>query len=106
MSSKPAKKTLADLRAQFDKDILIPNRFRAALEALKATGDDYMLEVDFKQLFIPPINNNDFAKYRDQFKEFWAEMPMTHRKTRAPNAWFPTVELANEWRKPHAKNSR
>src|SRR5208282_6094699 len=96
MSDKP-KKTLADLHAAHDKSVMIPNRIRAALAALLASGDDWAYEPDFMALTKPGISSIDISKYRDQFKDYWAEMPSTN-KSRVARVWFPSKKLADKWK--------
>lgn len=95
-----AKKTLADLAAVHDRKIVVPNRIRAALEALKASGDDYAYEMDFCSLLKPAISHADLAKYRPQFEEFWADLPTLSFKggSSAKRVWFATKALCTKWK--------
>jgi hypothetical protein len=98
--TKPTKKgkTLGDLAALHDKKVLIPNRIRAALKILADSGDDWIYEADFLQLTKPGLSPPDVAKYRDQFADFWAEMPATNGKSTMRRVWFASVKLANNWK--------
>lgn len=92
------KKTLADLAAIHDRTVVVPNRIRAAIEALKASGDEWAYEADFMLLVKPPISGMDISRYREQFTDFWAELPTTNGKGSIRRAWFPTKAAANKWK--------
>jgi len=96
MTTKPGK-TIADLRAVHDKSVLIPNRIREALEALAARGDEWAYEQEFMALVKPGISSPDISKYRDQFVDFWAELPGS-KSSRSCRAWFASKKLANKWK--------
>lgn len=96
--SASSKKTLSALRAIHDKHIVVPSRIQTAIAVLAASGDEWIYEEEFRLLVNPPLNHNDIGKYRDQFKEFWAEMPMTHRKNTAKRVWFANKKIATEWK--------
>lgn len=97
MASKKGN-TIADLRAVHDRSVVIPNRIRAALVTLAASGDAYAYESDFMALAKPSISGKDIAQYRDQFVEFWAEASGTNGKASARRVWFATKKLADEWK--------
>lgn len=92
------KKTLADLAAVHDRKIVVPNRINQAIAALQATGDDWAYEQDFLALVKPPIANIDISKYREQFADFWAEMPTTNGKSSLRRVWFATKAAAKKWK--------
>jgi hypothetical protein len=91
-------KTMADLRAAHDRTVIVPNRIREALAALKASGDVWTYEADFQALMKPPIANGDISRYRDGFADFWAELPSTGGKIRAKRVWFATKAAADQWK--------
>lgn len=96
--TKSKGKTLDDLRATHDRTVVVPNRIRLAITALKDSGDQWAYESDFMQLVKPPIGTTDIARYREQFTDFWAELPGTNGKSSIRRAWFPTKELAAKWK--------
>jgi hypothetical protein len=92
------KKTLVDLRATHDKNVVIPNRIKAALAALAASGDEFAYEGDFIALTKPKISTTDFAKFRSQFVDFWAEVSDIGSGSNSKRVWFPTKKLADKWK--------
>lgn len=95
---KKQGRTIADLRATHDKSVVIPNRIKAAIAALAGSADEWIYEVDFMKLAKPPLGSQDIAKFRDQFADFWAEMPSTNGKSQVRRVWFATKKAADEWR--------
>lgn len=90
--------TIADLRAVHDKSVVIPNRIKAALNQLHASGDAWIYESDFMRLCKPPVSGQDIARFRDQFQDFWAEMPSVNGKNQVRRVWFATKSAADEWK--------
>jgi hypothetical protein len=88
-----AKKTLSDLRARHDRNVVVPNKIKAAIAAMT---DEWMYESDFisANRFSPP----ELAKFRDQFSDFWADLPTTNGKSTARRAWFASKKLADAWK--------
>lgn len=93
-----SKKTIADLRAMHDKNVVVPNRIKQALEALAKSGDAWAYEADFLNLAKPRLGTIDLAKYRDQFTDFWAEMPKSNTRGHVFRVWFATKKAADEWK--------
>jgi hypothetical protein len=91
-------KTIADLRAAHDTTVIVPNRIRQALAALKTSGDIWAYEHEFIAIVKPPISGANISKYRDQFADFWAELPTTNGKGAVRRAWFATKAAADEWK--------
>jgi|SRR5579863_10419228 len=92
------KRTLADLSAAHDKKVMIPNRIRAAIAALASTGNDWVYELDFIKLALPPISGSDISKFRGQFPDFWAETPPVNGKSSSRKVWFATKALCAKWK--------
>lgn len=91
-----AKKTLDDLRALHDKNVLVPNKIRAGIAALLKSGDEYAYDEDFRRLAgLAPV---DLKEYREEFAEYWVTLPATNGKRDARKVWFATVSLAKKWR--------
>lgn len=66
MAAAPPK-NLGDFRALHDKSFVVPNKIKAGLEKLGKDGWEY--EAQFQKLC--EVNNIDFARFRDQFIDFW-----------------------------------
>lgn len=96
--TKAKGRTIADLRATHDKSVVIPNRISAAIAALVQSGDEWIYECDFMKIAKPPISSVDISRYRDQFSDFWAEMPTTSGKSSIRRVWFATKKAADQWR--------
>jgi hypothetical protein len=92
-----SKKTIADLRAIHDKSVVIPNRIKGALAALKASGDAWTYETDFIRMAKPPLSSIDISRFRDQFSEYWADMPAVDGKKTARKVWFTTPAGKKAW---------
>jgi hypothetical protein len=94
-----AKKTLAELRARHDRNVVIPNRIREAIEILKKSGDHYAYEGDFMKLVKPAISTTDIGKFREQFTDYWVDLPIVPGTTSGnyKRAWFATPALKKEW---------
>lgn len=81
-------KTLADFRAQHDKDYIVPQKVR---DALKALGDGWENEVDFLRL--AKVSTTDLAMYRDQFADHWVVVDRNGKRV-----WAGTKALADKMR--------
>lgn len=92
------KRTLADLSAIHDKNVMIPNRIKQAIAALAVSGNDWTYEIDFIKDAKPPISATDISRFRGQFTDFWAETPATNGKSSARRVWFATKKLADKWK--------
>lgn len=84
------RKTLADFRAIHDKNFVIPNKIKAGLEALGNDGWEY--EADFQRLC--GVSTTDFAKFRDQFEEYYVTTSGTNPK----RVWAGSKALAAKMR--------
>lgn len=98
-STKTAGRTLADWGAKHDKDIVIPNKIKAALAAMAKEGPEHFLyEQEFLQL--AKISTTDLGKYRGQFADHI--VVVTHENGKAysspKNVWFHDVRLAKQLR--------
>jgi len=64
MAAKP--KTLADFRAAHDRNVIVPNKIRAALAAMLKIGpEEHEYEGDFIKK--AGISQTDMGEFRDQF---------------------------------------
>lgn len=91
---KPANKSLdiEAFRLKFDKSLIVPGKIKAALEAVAALGaESWETEGDFVRRV--GVSTTDFAKYRDQFSDFWLE---AREMGKAPTRiWAGTKKLAD-----------
>jgi hypothetical protein len=67
------------------------------LAALAASGNSWMYEGDFLKFAKPPISTTDIASFRDQFQDYWAEVPALNRSS-VRRVWFATKKLADQWK--------
>lgn len=88
--------TLADLRAIHDKNVVVPTRIKAAIRAMGEVKTECEYESDFIKR--TGLSQVDFSRFRDQFTDFWAELPSTNGKSSARRAWFATKKLADAWK--------
>lgn len=91
-----AKKDIAAFRAQFDPNVIIPNKIRAGFASLaKSDGaDGWEEEVHF--LRRAGVNAQMIAPHRDAFK---AHIVEAKKNSRPCNVWFVDVKKAAEMRK-------
>lgn len=61
-----ASKTLADFRSKFDRDVVVPGKIKAALDALRKEGPEAW---DYEGDFIKRagISQTDIGLFREQF---------------------------------------
>lgn len=91
MARKPAK-TVDDFRAAHDRNVIIPNKIRAALaELVKEGPENWEYEIDF--LKRAGISTTDLALFRDQFSEYIVETPNSSR-SRGKRVWFGSAKVA------------
>lgn len=94
--TKPKGKTIDDLRALHDKNVVIPNRIRDGLAKVVASGDEWLYESDFLKL--TGISVTDIAKFREEFTDFWSEVPAAAGKNTIRRVWFATKKAADAWK--------
>ena len=97
--TKPTGRTLADWGAKHDKDVVIPNKIKAALALMAKEGPEHHLyEQEFLQL--AKISTTDLSKYRDQFAAHI--VVVTHENGKAysspKNVWFHDARIAKQLR--------
>lgn len=86
-------KTLDDLRAVHDDNIVIPARIRARLAAmLKAGAEEHDYEADF--LRAAKVANNKVSAFRQQFKANIVTLPGHNGK----RIWFADAKIAKKFR--------
>ena len=93
MSRKQASKgkDLAAFRELHDKSLIIPKKIRVGLAAL---GSAWEYEGDFIQRC--QVSQPEFAKYRDQFADFFVEVRASGKQ--AKRAWAGTKKYADRLR--------
>lgn len=90
-------KTIADFRNAHDKDVIIPRKIRAALEAMLKVGvENWEYESDFVKL--AGISQTDVTRYRGEFLKHIVVAPSTHSRTSKRNVWFASVKIAAQLR--------
>ena len=90
--AKPAAKTLDDFRAAHDKNVIVPNKIRAALSALEKEGaENWEYELDF--LKRSGLSVTDLATFRSQFEAHIVEAASTHGRS-AKRVWFGNAKVA------------
>lgn len=89
--AKAQTKTLEDFRAVHDKSFVIPNKIRAGLAQLGKDGWDY--EPEFMKLC--GVNPLDFARFREEFAEFYVTVGGSKSSKRA---WAGTKATADKMR--------
>ena len=91
MATKPKTKTLSDFRAAHDKNFVVPQKIKAGIEKLGKEGWEY--EVDFARMC--GVNTTDFARFRDQFEEFFVTV-LSNNHTR--RVWAGSKATADKMR--------
>lgn len=92
MPPKPKVKTAADYRAAHDVDVIIPNKIRAGLAAIKKEGaQNWEYEQDFLRRIV--VSVTQLAAYRDGFKEHIVEAPATHGRN-VKRCYFGDAKVA------------
>jgi hypothetical protein len=91
-AKKSVPKTVAGFRALHDPTVVVPNRIKAALEALAAEGPEHWeYEADFlTRAGVTPVQLNS---YREQFAAHYVEAQESGRRTPV-RAWFGTAKAA------------
>jgi hypothetical protein len=83
-----AGKSIADFRATYDKDFIIPQRIRAGIKALGAAWE---YEVAFAKM--AGVSLNDLGNYREQFADYVVTL-----KRDGKRAWAGTASMAKAMR--------
>lgn len=92
MATAKPKKDLAAFRAVHDRNVVVPTKINAGLEALKKSGDAWEYEGEFMKR--AGISQTDVGQFRPQFE---AHVVETKGKS-AKRAWFHDVKAAAEMR--------
>lgn len=96
----PAPRNLNTFRANHDRNVIVPNKIRAALAdmAAKEGPEAYAYEGSDPEGGTPfikraGISQTDVGLFRDQFAEHVVELPNDSR-SRGKRVWFATVKAA------------
>jgi hypothetical protein len=90
-------KTLADFRAAHDRNVIIPNKIKAALAVIaKAGPENWEYESDFLKL--AGISQTDISIFRDQFADYVVETARTPGRNNTRRVWFGNKKYAAEVR--------
>lgn len=98
-------RTLSDFRAAHDKDVVIPNKIRAALEAMaKEHAERWCYEGEDPDvgpgiLKRTGISTTDLGRYRERFEAHIVVVPGRNGKSQAKRVWFATIKAAEAARK-------
>lgn len=92
MGSKSPAKTLADFKAKFDPDVVVPNKIRAALESLGKEHGPEAWEVESELIKRAVISQTDIGKYRDKFDAHIVKVRERNRDER--KIWFVDPKVA------------
>jgi hypothetical protein len=77
-------KKIEDFRRLYDKDLIVPEKIKAAIKKLGVDGWEY--EKDFVRM--AGVRTADLAEYRDQFADYWITITKDSRRV-----WGGSVDL-------------
>ena len=85
-------RTLEHFRAAHDKNVIVPNKIKAALEAVRKIGPEHFeYEADFIKL--AGLSQTDMSTFRDQFSAYIVETPAQHGRA-SKRVWFGDAKVA------------
>jgi len=84
-----AGKSFDEFRAQYDRDVIVPGKIRAALKAL---GNTWEYEANFARA--AGVSSADLGSYRDQFAAYWVQVKRDGRKV-----WSGSRNMVEQMRK-------
>jgi hypothetical protein len=91
--SKEVARDLGAFRAVHDRDTVIPNKIKAALEAMRKIGPEHWeYEVEFIKR--AGISNTDLARYRAQFEPYIIDAISVGKSHGAKRIWFADPKVA------------
>lgn len=87
--------TLSDFKAQFDQNVVVPNKIRAALAALQREGAEAW---EFESEFVKRsgLSQTQIATFRAQFEKHVVVVRATGRNER--KVWFANPKTATKAR--------
>lgn len=90
---KPKARTAADFRAAHDKDVIVPNKVRAALAKLLEIGPEHF-EYDEGFRALCGVQAAELANYRNKFAQHWFLTPGTSGGKGTKRVWFGNAKVA------------
>lgn len=94
MATKSKTKTLSDFRAVHDKNFVVPEKIKAGLAKLGKDGWEY--EAEFMKMC--GVGTIDFARFREQFEEFYVIVPGTNGTKSSKRVWAGSKAAAAKLR--------
>lgn len=90
--AKATAKTLNDFRAAHDRNVIVPNKIRTALDAMQKEGPEHWeYEADF--IVRAKISQTDIGLFRDQFEAHIVETDKG-KASRGKRIWFASIKVA------------
>ena len=92
-------RTGAEFRAQYDPDVYLPAKIRAALETLRKVGPEHHAsDEEFRHLC--GIQGAQLAEYRDlpEFRKHWFVTPKGHGQKNPKRYWWGDAKAAAKYR--------
>jgi hypothetical protein len=90
-------KTLADFKAAHDPNVIVPNKIRAALEALLKEGPEHWVyEGDFLKL--SGLSTTQLGAFREQFEDHIVIAPSGASGRAGKRAYFGSSKVAAKLR--------
>lgn len=90
-TTKPKGKTLADFRNTYDRNIVVPNKIRAALTQLESEGpESWEYELDLMKR--AGVSQTDIAMFREQFQGHIVEARAIGGQSK--RIWFASAKVA------------
>ncbi len=91
--SKAEPRTLATFRAAHDRNVIVPNKIRAAIEQIRKVGPEhYEYEADLIRM--AGISQADIGQYRDQFEDHIVVTASTGSSRNPKRVYFGDPKVA------------
>lgn len=91
--SKAEPRTLATFRAAHDRNVIVPNKIRAAIEQIRKVGPEhYEYEADLIRM--AGISQSDMGLFRDQFEAHIVETRSTPGSKNPKRVYFGDPKVA------------
>lgn len=90
-TTKKTGKSLEDFRSTHDKNFVIPNRIKDGLAKLGEENWEY----EFEFMKLCEVSQTDFARFRDQFEDFFLVVNVGRNPKRV---WAGSKKLAAKMR--------
>lgn len=94
---KAAVKTLSDFKAEYDPDVRIPARIRAALAELAAEGKEHWeYDAEFISRCGERVGNTNIAAFREMFAPYQVKVRVKGKNDKV--IWFGDPKVASKAR--------